>query len=651
MIDLGGRTMIVLSCSNICKSFGIDLILDGVTFGINEGEKVGLVGVNGAGKSTLFNVLTNQLSYDSGELFISKSTTIGYLKQDTGLNEKLTITDECIKVFDYLIQMEKDLRNLELEISSLSDKKTESYKLDEAMHRYSALLDEFEEKNGYGFRSEIRGVLKGLGFCEKEFDQPIYQLSGGQKTRVSLAKLLLTKPDLLLLDEPTNYLDIGAVEWLEAFLKTYDGSILLISHDRYFLDEVVGRILEIEDKRLISYSCNYTNFIKQKAIIKDQELKDYIGQQKEISRQKDMIRRLAQHGTEKLAKRAKSKEKALEKVEELNRPNLHRHRVSINLKSQIESGTDVLSVQNVSKAFDDNRLFKNVSFDIYKGDKVGLIGPNGIGKSTLFKIIIDDLSKDTGDIILGHNVFIGYYAQELENLTHNKSVINEIWDENVNLNETEVRTILASFLFKNDDVFKRVGSLSGGEKAKLSMLKLILSKFNLLLLDEPTNHLDIDSKEVLEDALINYDSTVFTISHDRYFLNRIANKIIELGPDGCEVFLGNYDYYIQKKKEKLLLDQPAQRVEKTKTQVQEEKRKEREERAALKAKAKKQEDIETSISDLEGQIEDLQSMMCEEEVYSDEDKSREIHQKCQALEDQLEILYGKWEEIIICGGV
>ncbi len=638
--------MIILSCNNICKSFGIDVILNNISFSINKGEKVGLVGVNGAGKSTLFKILTNQLTYDTGELFISKSTTIGHLEQNTLLNEKSTIMEECLNVFQDLIHMEQSLRDLEIRIASLSSNNEQSKDMEEAMHKYSLLLEEFNEKNGYGFRSEIKGVLKGLGFIEEEFNQPIYQLSGGQKTRVALSKLLLTHPDLLLLDEPTNHLDIEAVEWLEGFLRDYDGTLLMISHDRYFLDQMVNRVFEIENTTLTSYNGNFSTFMEKKRIIIEQQLKEYIEQQKELDRQKDIVRRLRQHGTEKLMNRAKSREKQLEKIEHKDAPQIYRSKAFIRFETQVKSGNDVLSVENISKSFDDNMLFKNVSFDIYKGEKVALIGPNGIGKSTLFKIILNELKANSGNIRLGHNVFTGYYDQEQKNLNYNKTALDEIWDDHVNLNQTEVRSLLGSFLFRGDDVFKMIESLSGGEKGRLSLLKLILSKSNLLLLDEPTNHLDIDSKEVLEEALINYDGTILVISHDRYFLNRVATKIIELNPNGNDTYLGNYDYYSQKKKEKLYMNAPEEKEEKTKTKLKEEKRKEREERENLRAISKKQNKLETEISELEEKINSLEELMCQEEIYSNEEKIKEVHQQSQILKDKLDTLYSEWENII-----
>ncbi len=638
--------MIILSCNNICKSFGIDTILEGISFSINKGEKVGLVGVNGAGKSTLFKILTNQLSYDTGELFISKSTTIGYLEQNTLLNEHATVMEECLTIFSELIHMEQSLRDLEIHIANLSSGEKESEDLEDAMHRYSVLLETFNEKNGYGFRSEIKGILRGLGFVEEEFNQPIYQLSGGQKTRVALSKLLLTHPDLLLLDEPTNHLDIEAVEWLEGFLRDYDGTILMISHDRYFLDQMVNRVFEIENNVLTSYNGNFSTFMEKKRVIIEMQIKEYIEQQKEIDRQKDIIRRLRQHGTEKLMNRAKSREKQFDKIEIKEAPQTHRSKAFIRFEASVKSGNDVLSVENLGKSFDNSKLFENVSFNIYKGEKVGLIGPNGIGKSTLFKIILKELTASSGDIKLGHNVFPGYYDQEQKNLDYSKTALDEIWDDHIHLNQTEVRSLLGSFLFKGDDVFKGIQSLSGGEKGRLSLLKLILSKSNFLLLDEPTNHLDIDSKEVLEEALINYDGTVFVISHDRYFLNRVATKIIELNPHGNSTYLGNYDYYVQKKKEKLSFTEPEEKEEKTKTQLKEEKRKEREARESLRAISKKQNQLEAHILAVEEKISQLEELMCQEEIYSNEQKIKEVHGQSEQLKKELSQLYEEWETLI-----
>ncbi|SES86752.1 ATP-binding cassette, subfamily F, member 3 [Natronincola peptidivorans] len=633
--------MIVLSCNNISKSFGVDLIIKNISFSINKGERVGLVGINGAGKTTLFKILCQQLPYDDGELYISKSTTIGYLEQNNRLNLANTVYEEVVDVFAGLIAMEENLRELEQQIAVLGKDPSNSSQLQTSMDAYAGMLEAFNEGNGYGFRSEVRGVLKGLGFSEDEFSQPISQLSGGQKTRVSLAKLLLSKPDLLMLDEPTNHLDIEAVEWLEGFLKDYLGTVLMISHDRYFLDQLVTRIMEIENHQLESYLGSYTDFVKKKQVIRQHQLKAYHQQQKEITKQKDMIRRLRQHGTEKLMNRAKSKEKQLAKVEELQAPQTQQTKAKMQFQTTVKSGNDVLSIENLEKAFDDTPLFRQVTFDIYRGERVALIGANGIGKSTLFKIILGKLKASDGQLRLGHNVDLGYYDQEQEGLHLDKMVIDEIWDEHAYMKETEVRTLLGSFLFREEDVYKPVSNLSGGEKSRLSLLKLILSNANFLLLDEPTNHLDIDSKEVLEEALLRYDGTIFVISHDRYFLNRVTTKVIDLKATGTEVFLGNYDYYVEKKNQQLYQEEETEI--KTKTQLKEERRKEKEERDKQRQLAKNREKIEEEIMLLEEKLIESETLLCQQEIYTNPEKSREIHKETIMLKERIDQLYAEWD--------
>ncbi|ABR47035.1 ABC transporter related [Alkaliphilus metalliredigens QYMF] len=638
--------MIILSCNNITKSFGIDVILKDISFSINTGDKIGLVGINGAGKSTLFKILTGQLAYDDGNLYLGKSKVIGHLEQSDQLDEQNTILAEGLSVFTYLIDMENHLRSLELEIASLGDDPSQSTLLEKTMSQYATLLDDFNRENGYGFRSTVRGVLRGLGFTEDEFEQPIYQLSGGQKTRAALAKLLLSKPDILLLDEPTNHLDIGAVEWLEGFLRDYDGTLLMISHDRYFLDQLVNRVFEIEHQGLKTYTGNYSTFTKKKAQEQEQQHRVYQAHLEEVSRQKDIVRRFRQHGTEKLAKRAHSREKQLEKIEEVEKPQAFQKRAKMRFETQIKSGNDVLTVENLCKSFDEHLLFENLTFDLYRGEKVALIGPNGVGKTTLFKILTEETVPSAGDFKLGHQVHIGYYDQEQRNLHLDKIVIDEIWDEHKKLDQTEVRTLLGSFLFHGDDVFKPVDTLSGGERSRISLLKLILSKSNFLLLDEPTNHLDIDSKEVLEESLVDYDGTVFAISHDRYFLNRVATKVIELSTNGIEVFHGNYDYYIEKKKEQLLMAEPATYQEQTKTHLKDVRRKERDERNRLKQETQQREKIETDILELEERLNALESLMCQEDIYTDPQKSREVHQETLTTKQSLEKLYEEWENSV-----
>jgi ATP-binding cassette subfamily F protein 3 len=636
--------MIAISCNNINKSFGIDVILKDISFTVNIGDKIGLIGKNGTGKSTLFKILSGQIPYDSGDIFMAKNMNIGYLKQDPDFDENKTIYEECIPIFKNIIDIEKNLRDLELEISKYENHDSPEFK--KLINSYSNLLEEFNKNNGYGYKSEIRGVLKGLSFKDEDFNKPIYQLSGGQKSRLNIAKLLLKKPDILLLDEPTNHLDIDAIAWLENFLKNYSGTLMIISHDRYFLDQVVGKIFEIENHSIIGYEGNYTKFVEYKKDLYENQLKKYQQQQKEIERQEEMIRRFKQHGTEKLAKRAKSREKALEKIDIVEKPTLNNYRTRIKFDTDIKSGREVLKVQNLSKSFEDSPLFSNVNFDIYRGERVGLIGPNGIGKTTLFKILLGKLDYNGGNINIGHNVFLGYFDQEQSNLNEDNNLIDEVCNENPKISIPEARNLLASFLFTGDEVFKKVGDLSGGEKSRLSILKLMLSKANFLLLDEPTNHLDLPSKEVLEEALTGYNGTILTISHDRYFLNKVATKILEMSKEGIVEYLGNYDYYVEKKR---LLESPEEESSdniKTKTQLKEERRKEK----LKKAKRKKQrlmlKELEAKIAALEDQIAHLELMMCDEDIYSNPDKSREIHEKHESIKTQLENLYEKWEEII-----
>ena len=643
--------MIALSCSKISKSFGIDEILHDISFTINHGEKVGLIGLNGTGKSTLFRILTGEINADGGDVFKAREHTLGYLRQDNLLNEENQVLEEVLTIFKDLEVMEANLRDLEREISHLGGENTPAAReaLEEKMNRYSALLEDFDARGGYSYKSEARGVLIGLGFSKEEFTQPIYQLSGGQKTRLSLGKLLLKNPDILLLDEPTNHLDIGAIQWLETFLRNYDGTMLLISHDRYFLDQIVTRTFELEHKTLNVFEGNYSTFMKKKQEAIQQQLKKHLANTKEIEKEKDKIRRLRQHGTEKLMNRAKSKEKQFEKIEKEAPPETAAKQANIRFKPQLESGRDVLFAKNLQKSFGEETLFRKVSFDIYRGEKIALIGPNGVGKSTLFKMILGDLSYDSGEVREGHHVMKAYYDQEMEKLNHSKTIMDEIWDENPGLSHTQVRTYLGSFLFFGDDVFKEISVLSGGEKARVSLLKLILSKSNFILLDEPTNHLDIQSKEVLEGALKNYLGTLFFISHDRYFINRVATKILELSPEGVTAYFGNYDYYLQKKKEEqwALEDAEMERKDKplTHTEKKHQQKKEREQKKALKQLKKSFTETEEAITDLEAHLQELEEEMCKEEVYSDPEKSRRIQKEKQTGEKTLEDLYQQWERL------
>lgn len=637
--------MIVLSCNNLYKSFGIDSILENICFTVNEGDKIGIIGINGTGKTTLMKIISGEYGYDEGDIYTSKDCEIGYLQQNTNFLSNNTILEEVLTVFKPLIDMENYLRELEHKIAE-EGSKNNSPILEKLMNDYSHVLEDFASKNGYGYKSEAKGVLKGLGFKDDDMDKPINILSGGEKTRVLLGKLLLKKPTLLLLDEPTNHLDSEAIEWLEFFLKQYKGTVMLISHDRYFLDQVVDRVFEIHNKKLKSYNGNYSKFIELSKVEKELELKKFEDQQKDLKRQEESIERLKAYGREKHLKRARSKEKALDKIDVLDKPEAYRKKAKIQFNPSISSGNDVLHVEDLSMAYDERILFKGVNFDIYRGEKVALIGPNGIGKSTLFKIVMNELTPICGDFKLGTNVNVSYFHQEQKTLNLDNTIIDEIWDSNEKLTQTEIRNMLGSLLFEDEEVFKKISTLSGGERARIAILKLILSKANFLLLDEPTNHLDIDSKEVLEEALENYTGTIFTISHDRYFLNTVVDKILVLGENGITEYLGNYDYYINKKRESEEMSAIVEIEEKTKTQLKEEKRKEKEQREKEKKNKYKIKNIEQEIEELETKIEELDNLLCQEEVYSNPDKSKEVSQEKITFEDKLSSLYETWEELV-----
>ena len=637
--------MIVLSCNNLNKSFGIDSILENVNFTVNEYDKIGIIGVKGTGKTTLFKILSGIYGYDSGDIYTSKDCEIGYLEQNTNFHSENTILEEVLEVFKDVIEMEKYLRDLEHKISEESSN-TNSTTLEKLMNEYSNKLEAFSDMNGYGYKSEAKGVLKGLGFSDEDMDKPISILSGGEKTRVLLGKLLLKKPTLLLLDEPTNHLDSEAIEWLEVFLKQYKGTVILISHDRYFLDQVVNRIFEIHNKKLKTYNGNYSDFIEASAIEKELELKKFEDQQKDIKKQEESIERLKAFGREKHLKRARSKEKALAKVDVLDKPEAYRKKAKIEFNPSVTSGNDVLQLRDISMGYGERILFKDLNLDIYRGEKVALIGANGIGKSTLFKIIMNEITPLSGDIKFGTNVNVSYFHQEQKTLNLDNTIIDEIWEDNKQLTQTSLRTMLGAFLFEGEEVFKKISTLSGGERARVAILKLILSNANLLLLDEPTNHLDIDSKEVLEEALSSYTGTIFTISHDRYFLNTVVDKVLVLDENGITEYLGNYDYYIEKKKQVQEMNTVEVVEEKTKTQLKEEKRKEREQREAEKKNRVKRQNVEKEIEKTESKIEKIDILLCQEEVYSNPEKSRDVSQQKSNLEEKLSALYEEWETLI-----
>lgn len=637
--------MIILSCKDIHKSYGIDVILDKVTFNINEGEKVGLIGPNGAGKTTLFKILTGQLEHDDGELFIDKNKKLGYLSQHLSLESSSTIYKELLTVFKELLDMENRIRELEVKLNEPYDSSRQEYH-DKIIQEYTTLSELYDHRGGYTYKGEINRILKGLGFGEEDYNKSISILSGGQKTRVALCKLLLTMPEILLLDEPTNHLDLEAIEWLEEYLKSYKGTIIIISHDRFFLDAITNKTIELINGHSNSYNGNYSSFVEQKKANYEIQLKAYNLQQAEIKRQEEIIERYRSFNREKSIKAAESREKALEKIERIEAPDRDPKASKIKFETQIKSGNDVLHAEKLSKSYGEKLLFSNLDLDIKRGEKTALIGENGRGKTTLFKIIMDKVEKNSGISVLGKNVFIGYYDQEQSDLNLEKTVLDEVWDDFPNMTTTQLRSALAAFLFTGDDVFKPISTLSGGEKCRINLLKLMLSKSNFLLLDEPTNHLDIVSREALEEALLGYDGTILVISHDRYFLNKVIGKIYELKEDGVKEYLGNYNYYIEKKKNPLRYEEELANQGKTKTQIQEERKKKKEIEKQEKEKQLKVKNIESAISDLEKKLLDLQGLLCLEEVYSNPQRSEEVNKEIAATESKLAKLYSEWEELV-----
>ena len=531
----------ILSCQNISKSFGTDEILKNVSFHIEANEKAAIVGINGAGKSTLIKIIMQKETPDTGEVILAKDATIGYLAQYQDVSGHRTIYEEVLDAKQNIIEMEERLRGMETQMNTLTGQELETL-----LDGYHRLSHEFELLGGYTYRSEVTGILKGLGFSESEFDRQMSELSGGQKTRVSLGKLLVTKPDVLLLDEPTNHLDMESIRWLEGFLMNYKGAVVIVSHDRYFLDRVVTKVVEIFQHQGYVYQGNYTEFAKKKAKIREDLLKQYYNQQREIKHQEEVITKLKSFNREKSIKRAESREKMLDKIERLEKPTDENTDIHIVLEPDVTSGNDVLTVEHLRKAFGTHTLFDDLSFEIKRGERVALIGNNGTGKTTILKIINELLLADGGTIVLGSNVHIGYYDQEHQLLHMEKTIFEEIADDYPQLNHTKIRNVLAAFLFTNDDVFKRIADLSGGERGRVSLAKLMLSDANFLILDEPTNHLDITSKEILESALNQYTGTVFFVSHDRYFINQTATRILDLTGGTIVNYIGNYDYYLEK---------------------------------------------------------------------------------------------------------
>lgn len=649
----------ILSCSHISKSFGTDVILDDISFHIEDYEKTAIVGINGAGKSTLLKIIVGELPSDQGDVVLAKGKTLGYLAQHQDLTSHRTIHEELLEVKRSLIDMEERIRNLEMEM-----KHAEGEELEKMLETYTRLNHQFELDNGYSYRSEIIGVLKGLGFSEDDFHREISTLSGGQKTRVSLGKLLLSKPDIILLDEPTNHLDMGSIAWLETYLLNYKGAVIIVAHDRYFLDRVVTKIVELDQGHGNVFAGNYSAYSQKKAMLREAQMKAYLNQQQEIRHQEEVIAKLKSFNREKSIKRAESREKMLSKIDVLEKPTEVHDEMSLKLEPDITSGNDVLTVRNLAKSFGSNHLFSHVDIDIKRGERVAVIGDNGTGKTTLLKIINEMLPADAGEIALGTRVHIGYYDQEHQVLHMDKTLFDELQDTYPNLNNTRIRNVLAAFLFTGDDVFKKIGDLSGGERGRVSLAKLMLSNANFLILDEPTNHLDIVSKEILEHALNQYTGTVLYVSHDRYFINQTATRILELTGETFLNYIGNYDYYLEKRELMNSLyvsgaGDPAgkagERVPSSplakqgaaagETDGKQDWKARKEEQAKLRKKQNDLKKVEEEIAQLEERDAALDQQLMEPEVASDVGRLMEIHKEKEGIRERLEGLYEVWEEL------
>ena len=635
----------ILSCNNISKSFGTDIIIKSCSFNIEDHEKAAIVGINGAGKSTLLKIITGEEPADTGIVTLAKDKTLGYLAQQQNLQSDRSIYDELLSVKQYILDMESELRRIETAMNSASGDELEAL-----MNRYTNLNHEFEMNNGYAYKSEITGVLKGLGFTEEDFSLHVNTLSGGQKTRVSLGKLLLSKPDIIMLDEPTNHLDMESISWLENYLLNYNGAVLIVAHDRYFLDKIVSKVIEIDNGDCTVFSGNYTDYASKKAILRNMKLKEYLNQQRDIKHQEEVIAKLKQFNREKSIKRAESREKMLDKMEVVDKPVELNAKMNIQLEPSVVSGNDVLTVTDLTKSFDGNTLFNNINFDIKRGERVALIGNNGTGKTTILKLINGIIQPDSGSIYLGAKVAIGYYDQEHHVLDPDKTLFQEIQDAYPDLNNTQIRNTLAAFLFTDDDVFKYIRDLSGGERGRVSLAKLMLSNANLLILDEPTNHLDIVSKEILENALNSYTGTVLYVSHDRYFINATATRIIELTNQSIVNYIGNYDYYLEKKDiltAKAFPDtntdvSSSEKVKDSKISWQQS----REEQNRLKKKKNDLKRTEERIADIEKRIEDIDTEYSDPSIGSNTARLMELHNESTKLKKELDELYEHWEELM-----
>ena len=636
----------ILNATNISKSFGSNEIIKDATFLVNEHEKVAIVGVNGAGKTTLLKILTGEESADSGSITLAKDAKLGYLRQINNVDSALSIIDELYTVIEPILNMEKRMSQMQEDMKHLTGSE-----LEELYSSYTALTHSYELMDGYAAKSRVVGILKGLGFEEADFDRKINTLSGGQKTRVFLAKLLLEEPDIILLDEPTNHLDLRSIEWLESYLLNYKGAVIIVSHDRYFLDKIVSKVIDIENGNVQMYLGNYTDFSNKKQMLLDAKMKEYLNQQQEIKHQEAVITKLKQFNREKSIKRAESRQKQIEKIERVEAPQTYSENMRLSLDISKESGKDVLTVHNLSKSFDQKKLFWDINFEIKRGERVAIIGDNGTGKTTLLKIINGLLNPDTGEVIYGSNVSVAYYDQEHQVLHMDKTLFDELSDTYPEMTNTQIRNILAAFLFTGEDVYKKIADLSGGERGRVSLVKLMLSKANFLLLDEPTNHLDIVSKDVLENALNNFPGTVCYVSHDRYFINKTATRILDLTENRLLNYIGNYDYYIEKREavEEAANLTSTEQAEKP-IDVSESKKEWIDNKTALAQKKKIKNALnkcEKEISEIEDKLQSIDEEFSNPENASNVGKLMELQKQKESLEKRLDKLMEDWEELTL----
>ena len=636
----------ILSCQGISKSFGEKVILEDASFHIEEREKAALIGNNGAGKTTLLRIIMEEIHADAGQVVLAKDKRIGYLAQYQDVQGHLSVYEELLSTKQYIIDMEERLRAMEVQMKNASGEE-----LDRLMNSYTRLTHEFELENGYAYKSELMGVLNGLGFTEEDFTKQVATLSGGQKTRVALGKLLISKPDILLLDEPTNHLDMESIAWLETYLLNYPGAVFIVSHDRYFLDKVVTKVIEIDAGQVRMYAGNYSAYAKKKAQLRDAQYKAYLNQQREIKHQEAVIVKLKSFNREKSIKRAESREKMLNKIQRIDKPIEVQSQMRLSLEPRVVSGNDVLTVEDLAKSFPQQKLFSDISFQIKRGERVALIGNNGTGKTTMLKILNGLLDADAGSFSLGAKVQIGYYDQEHHVLHAEKTIFEEISDTYPTLTETQIRNMLAAFLFTGDDVFKVISSLSGGERGRVSLAKLMLSEANFLILDEPTNHLDIASKEILEEALNSYTGTVLYVSHDRYFINQTATRILDLTNQSVVNYIGDYDYYLEKKEE--LTEKYAPTTQQAAAEIQDEApsegkltwQQQKEEQARKRKQENELKKVEKRIEELETRDKEIDDTLVLPDVCTNVGRCAELSREKDKLQAELEELYEKWEEL------